>query len=73
MLPQEIFRKEHSETFPVFLDTKYQFPRQGWSSLILFKSKIFNGNGQILENGGGGGGGWRQQNFQLFIIANYFL
>ena len=34
MLPQEIFKKEHSETFfPVFLDTKYQFPRQGWSSL----------------------------------------
>ena len=34
MLPQEIFKKEHSETlFPAFLDTKYQFPRQGWSSL----------------------------------------
>ena len=28
------FFKKHSETlFPVFLDTKYQFPRQGWSSL----------------------------------------
>ena len=25
MLPQEIFKKEHSETFPAFLETKYQF------------------------------------------------
>ena len=34
MLPQKICEKEHSETlFPAFLDTKYQFPRQGWSSL----------------------------------------
>ena len=34
MLPQEIFEKEHSETlFPAFLETKYQFPKQGWSSL----------------------------------------
>ena len=28
--PQEIFKNEHSETlFPAFLETKYQFPRQG--------------------------------------------
>ena len=40
---------------------------------ILFKSKIFDGNGQMVENGGGGGGGWREQNFQLFIIANLFF
>ena len=34
ILLQEIFKKEHSETlFPAFLETKYQFPRRGWSSL----------------------------------------
>ena len=50
----QIFRKEHSETlFPAFLETKYQFPRQGWS-------KIFNENGQMV---GDGAGEWRQQNF----------
>ena len=30
MLPQEIFKKEHTET------PKYQFLRQGWSSLKLY-------------------------------------
>ena len=56
MLPEEIFRKEHSETlFPAFLETKYQFPRQGWSSLkFSSKSKIFNENGQMVGDGGGG-------------------
>ena len=52
MLPQETFKKEHSETlFPAFLETKYQFPRQGCNTLkFSFKSiKIFN------ENGDGGG------------------
>ena len=55
-LPQEIFLKEHSETFPAFLETKYQFPRQGWSSLeFSSKSKIFNENGQDKM----GERGWR--------------
>ena len=41
MVPQEIFKKEHSETlFPAFLENKYQFPRQGQSSLkFSLKSK----------------------------------
>ena len=62
MLPQEIFKIEHSETlFPAFLETKYQFPRQGWSSLkFSLKSKIFNENGPLVGEG-------RGQNFQLFI------
>ena len=63
MLPNEILKIEHSETlFPAFLETKYQFPRQGWDSLkISLKSKlIFNKNGQLVGEGGG-------QNFQLFI------
>ena len=52
MLPQEIFKKEHSET--LFLETKNQFPRQGWSSLKLsLKSEIFNENGQIVGDGAG--------------------
>ena len=39
MLPQEIFKKEHPEmSFPAFLETKYQFPRQG----------------QMVDDGGGG-------------------
>ena len=51
MLPQEIFKKKHLETF---LETKNQFPRQGWSSLKLsLKSKIFQENGQIVGDGGG--------------------
>ena len=56
MLTQEIFRKEHSETlFPAFLETKYQFPMQGWSSLkFSLKSKIFHENGQVVGYGGGG-------------------
>ena len=55
MLPQEIFKKEHSETlFPASLETKYQFPRQGWSSLkFSLKSKIFNENGQMVGDRGG--------------------
>ena len=67
MSPQGIFKIEHSETlFPAFLETKNQFPRQGWSSLKFFlKSKIFNANGQLV---GEGRGEWQQQNFQLFII-----
>ena len=36
--PPEFFLKEHSETlFPVFLEPKNQFPRQGWS---LFKFSL---------------------------------
>ena len=43
--------------FPAFLETKNQFPRQGWSSLKLsLKSKIFNENGQLVGEGGGGNG-----------------
>ena len=55
MAPQEIFKIEHSETlFPSFLETKNQFPRQGWSSLkFSLKSKIFNENGQLVGEGGG--------------------
>ena len=49
MLPQESFTKEHSETFPVFLETKYQFPRQSWNSLkFSLKSKIFNETRRIF-------------------------
>ena len=34
MLPQEIFKIEHSETpFSAFLEPEIQFPRKGWSSL----------------------------------------
>ena len=48
MFPQEIFKKEDSETlFTAFLETKNQFPRQSWSS-------IFNENRQIVGDGGGG-------------------
>ena len=56
--PHEIFKIEHSETlFPAFLETKKQFPRQGWSSLKLsLKSRIFNENGQLVGEGGGGNG-----------------
>ena len=62
MLPQEIFKMEHSETlFLAFLETKYQFPSQGWSSLkFSLKSKIFNENGLLAGEG-------RGRNFQLFI------
>ena len=46
MLPQEIFKKEHSETLFPALETKYQFPRQGQSSLkFSLKSKMLNENG----------------------------
>ena len=53
MLPWEIFEKEHSETlFPAFLETKYEFPRQGWSSLKFYsKSKILK---QMVGDGGRG-------------------
>ena len=54
MLPQEIFfKKEHSQTlFPAFLENKYQFPRQGWSSLkFSLKSKIVKENREIVEDG----------------------
>ena len=49
-----MFKIEHSETlFPAFLETKNQFPRQGWSSLkFSLKSKIFNENGQLVGEGG---------------------
>ena len=34
MLPQQIFKIEHSETpFSAFLEPEIQFPRKGWSSL----------------------------------------
>ena len=50
MLPQVIFKKEHS----AFLETKYQFPRQDWSSLkFSLKSEIFNENGQMIGDGVG--------------------
>ena len=54
--PEEMFKKEHSETlFPASLKTKYQFPRQSWSSFkFSLKSKIFNENRQMVGDGGGG-------------------
>ena len=72
MLPQEIFKKEHSESlFPAFLEIKYQFPRQGRSSLkFSSKSKIINENGQMV---GDGEVGCRQQNLLLFIIICKFI
>ena len=62
MHPQETFKKEHSETlFSAFLETKYQFPRQGWSSLkFSLKSKVFNEN-RDKQMAGDGGGGWRKR------------
>ena len=44
--PQEIIKIEQSATlFPLFLEPKIQFPRQGWSSLKLsLKSKVKNYN-----------------------------
>ena len=72
MFPQEIFKKEHRETlYPAFLETKYQFPRQGWSSLkFSLKSKIFNENGQMV---GDEGGGMTTAEFSVVIIANLFF
>ena len=41
--------------FPAFLETKCQFPRQGWSSLkFSSESKIINENGQMVGDGEGG-------------------
>ena len=38
MLPQEIFKIEHSETpFSAFLEPEIQFPRKGWSSLKFWE------------------------------------
>ena len=56
MLPQESFKQGHSETlFPAFMQTKYQFPMQGWSSLkFSLRRKIINQNGQTVGDGGGG-------------------
>ena len=56
MVPQEIFEKEHSKTFfPASLETKYQFPRESWSSLkISLKSKIINENRQMVVGWGRG-------------------
>lgn len=56
MLPPGIFKNEHLETFfPASLETKYQFPRQDWSSLKLsLNSKIFNENEQRVGDKGGG-------------------
>ena len=49
-------KKKHSETlFPAFLQTKYQFPRQGWSSVkFSLNNKILNENGQMVGERGGG-------------------
>ena len=69
MFPQEIFKIEHSEMlFPAFLETKYQFPRQGWNSLkFSLKSEIFNESGQLVGKGEG-------RIFScLSIIANLFF
>ena len=71
--PPGNFKKEHSETlFPAFLDAKYQqLPSQDWSSLkFSLKVKYLMATAKWS---GMGKGGWRQQNFQLFIIANLFL
>ena len=41
--------------FPAYLETKYKFPKQGWSSLkFSLKSKICNDNGLMVRDGGGG-------------------
>ena len=41
----------------MFLETKNQFPRQGWSSLkFSLKCKLFNENGQLVEEGEGRNG-----------------
>ena len=57
--------------FPAFLETKYPFSRQGWSSLkFSLKSKLFNENGQMAEMRERG---WRQQNFQLLALQIYFF
>ena len=66
----KIFKKEHSKTlFPAFLETKYQFPRQGWSSLkFSLKSKIFNENGQM-----DGGGGMATTEFSVVHHCEFFF
>ena len=52
--------------FPAFLETKYPFSRQGWSSLkVSLKSKILNG--QMV---GDVGGGMVTTEFSVVIIAN---
>ena len=68
--PPGNFLKEHSETFfPAFLETKYQSPRQGWSSLkFSLKSKIFNENGQ---NGGTGVGGMATTEFLVVYHCEF--
>ena len=62
-----MFKIEHSETlFPAFLETKNQFPRQGWSSpKFSLKSKIFNENGQLVGEGGNGNEKENQSNILL--------
>ena len=43
MLPQEIFKKEHAETFPAFLGAKYQVPAmlaRGGGSLLFTSSFV---------------------------------
>ena len=59
---------EHSETlFPAFLETKNQFPRQGWSSLkFSLKSKIFNENALLVGEGGG-----RDGNNRIFSCLSF--
>ena len=63
-------QQEHSETlFPAFLETKYQFPRQDWSSLkFSLKSEIFNE--QIVRDGRGGGD---NRIFSSLSLRIYFL
>ena len=71
MLPQEFKKKnENTETlFPVLLETKYQFPRQGWSSLkFSLNSKIFNENGQLV-----GGRGRAEFSVVYQSLRIYFL
>ena len=67
MVPQEIFKKRTLRNVVAFLESKYQFPRKGWSSLkSSLKVKIVNGNWDKWWRMGEGG--WPQQNFQFFII-----
>ena len=52
--PGNLKEKTLRNVVPVFLETKNQFPRQGWSSLkFSLTSNIFNENGQIVRDGGG--------------------
>ena len=63
----------HSETlFPEFLETRYQFPRQDWSSLkFSSKSKIFNEHGRGWERGDGDNRIFSCLSLRIYLLLNF--